>query len=758
MTQSTESQATIVFPAKPDPLSFIRLNRDNTVTVISKHLEMGQGIHTGFATLVADEMDAAIEQIRLEYAPGQLGQNVTYGNVLFGGIQGTGGQTSIHSSYMIMRMAGAAMRAMIVSAAAKRLHVDSSELRVWQGQVLHKPTGRRCSFGELAEETMVLPVPTAVTPKLPDGFTYIGKHFPRVDSADKIHGRTVFTQDIKLPGMLVAVIARPTRPGGSVAKFDARKALQFPGVQNVVQIPQGLAVVADNFWSAYEARERLEIEWDNSKAERFSSADISARFKDLLGKQGAVARRQGDVDGAFAKADSAAAGGVLKRFGAMFANGDKSGSAAGQGAAVRVLADYDVPYTTHATYETMNGVMQVTPDGVEIWGPSQIFAIDGNFIAHAAGVPPEKVKLNMLSAGGSFGRRSGPTAAMWMELLAVIKALGTSAPVKLMYSREDDMGSLGTYHRPGFSHRIEAALDGQGGIAAWRHRLVGQSVLTGTAFEAGLVQNGIDHMSVEGAVDMPYAIPNVQLELHSPKLPINVSWMRTTGTFHTCFAIESMMDELARAAGADPLDFRLRILPAGKRERGCLELAAEKANWRQPLRSGPTGTRRGRGLAVVPSHRSYGAAVAEVTVAADNSWTIDRIVLAMDCGLVINPDNVVAQMEGSAGFGLSMARYSAITFKDGEIEQKFYSDHHITRMHTMPPVECHIVQSNEGPSGASETSAAPIAAALANALADATGVRLRQLPLRLPGEPAEEHWDVPAKLNTFSGAPASNNR
>lgn len=756
MSEHSTSQETMVFPAKPDPLSFIRLNRDNTITVVSKHLEMGQGIHTGLATLVADEMDAAIDQIRIVSAPGQLGQNVTYGNVLFGGIQGTGGQTSIHSSFMIMRMAGAAMRTMIAAAAAKRFGVDQNEIRVWQGQVLHPATGQRCAFGDLATEAMAVRAPSAVTPKSPADFTYIGKHFPRIDSDDKIHGRTVFTQDFRLPGMLVAVLARPRRPGSRVARFDARNALQFPGVRHIVEVPQGIAVVADNFWSAYEARERLEIEWDNSKADVFSSADIAAHFKDLLGKPGSVARKQGDVATAFANAEKSAAGGFLGRLGGIFGNGAKSGSA--NGSEAKLTSDYEVPYTTHATYETMNGVMRVTPDGVEIWGPSQIFAIDGNFIAHAAGVPPEKVKLNMLPAGGSFGRRSGPTAAMWMELLSVIKALGTSAPVKLMFSREDDMGSLGTYHRPAFSHRIEAALDDKAGIVAWHHRLVGQSVLTGTAFEAGLVQNGVDHMSVEGAIDMPYAIPNVQLELHSPKLPINVSWLRTTGTFHTCFAIESMMDELARAAGVDPLDFRLRHLPAGKRERKCLELVADKADWRKPMMPASTGVRRGRGLAVVPSHRSYGAAVAEVSVAVDNSWVIDRIVLAMDCGLVINPDNVVAQMEGCAGFGLSMARYSAITFKDGEIEQKFYSDHHITRMHTMPRVECHIIPSTEGPSGASETSAAPIAAAIANALANATGVRLRQLPLRLPGEPPEEHWDVPARLNTFAGAPASANR
>jgi len=728
MSTEAPTQATAVFPAEPNPLAFIRLNADDTVTVISKHMEMGQGVYTGLATLVAEEIDAAVAQMRVETAPGQAGHNVIYGNPLMGGIQGTGGQTSMQASYMTMRMAGAAMREMILAAAARRFGVQAQQLSIAQGVVSHAASGRSASFGALAADAMAIPVPKNVVPKSAADFTYIGKHFPRVDASDKIHGRTVFTQDLKLPGMLVAVIARPTRPGGKVAAFDATQALQFPGVKHVVQVPSGVAVVADNFWSAYEARDKLQIEWDNSQAEHFSSASIAAQFKAMLDQPGMVALKVGDADAALAVAHR------------------------------RLTSDYEVPYTTHATFETLNAVMQVKADGIELWGGSQIFAIDGNYLAHAAGVPVEKIKLNLLPTGGSFGRRAGPQAIAWLELYSVIKVIGTELPVKLMYSREDDMGSLGAYHRPGFAHRIEAGLDATGKLVAWKHRLVGQSILTGTVMEQGMVHNGIDWLSVEASADQPYDMPHALLELHSPKLPINVSWLRSSGTFHNGFANESMIDELALAAGADPLAFRLGLLSTEKRERACLELVAGKAGWSQPLAAGVPGTQRGRGIAVVPAHRSYGAAVVEVTVCADQSYTVDRVVCALDCGLVINPDNVVSQMEGGVGFALSMARFSEITFEDGEVQQKFYSDHHITRMHTMPRVECHWVASGEGPSGAGETTAASIAPALANALANATGVRLRKVPLRLPGAPAEEHWDVPAQLNTFKGAPVTANR
>ena len=723
-TEQAPSQDTFIFPAEANPLAFITINADNTVTVVSKHLEMGQGIYTGLSTLIADETDAAFEQIRVVPAPGQPTPQGPYGNALFGGIQGSGGQTGMHSSYMIYRMAGAAMRQMLLSAAAKKMGASIENLSINAGVITDSASSKSVTFGDIAAETMAEPVNKNVTVKEAKDYTYMGKHFPRLDAHDKIHGKTKFVQDIKLPGMITAVIKRPTRFGSTVKSFDATETLAFPGVRQVVECQFGIIVAGDNFWSVYEGAEKLKVEWDYSKAYDFSSESIWANFRELLKTPGAKAIDYGDAATALAAADK------------------------------KISYEFEVPYGAHITFETMNGIMQVNDDGtVEMWGPSQIFTIDGNTIAGMMGISPDKIKLNMTQCGGSFGRRSGPQALSWVENLAVIKALGTNKPVKLMYSREDDMSSPATVLRPGFIHQIDAGLDADGKLTSWIHRAAGQSAATGTAFERAVVKDGVDFMSVEGAVDQPYNIPAHRLELHSPVMPINVSWLRSTGTFHNGFAHESMIDECAEAAGEDPFEYRMNLMTDDKREKACLKLVAEKAGWHLPMAPAEPGTRRGRGIAVVPAHRSYGACVAEVTVFANNEWRVDRLVLALDCGIVINPDNVHAQMEGAALFALGTARFSRITFSNGGIDQRFYSDVHITRMHTSPKIiECHIVPSTQGPSGSSETMCACIAPALGNAVKMATGERITRIPMMLTGQPAEEHWDVPAILNTFNGA------
>ena len=605
------TQDTFVFPAQPNPLAFITLNSDNTVTVVSKHLEMGQGIYTGLATLVADEIDAATDQIKIVTAPGQPTPNGPYGNALFGGIQGSGGQTGIHSSYMIYRTAGAAMRQMLLNAAAKRLNTDKSNLSIKNGTIFSDNAS--ITFGEISAEAMAEPVPQSVEIKKPEEYTYIGKHFPRLDAKDKVYGKTKFVQDIKLPAMLTAVIRRPERFGSVVKSFDATEALAFPGVQQVVETPFGLAVVGDNFWSVYEGAALLKIEWDFTNAADFSSDSIREDFRELLKKPGTTAIDYGDVDTALANV------------------------------AKKLRYEFEVPYSAHMPFETMNSILQVHNDGtVEMWGPSQIFTIDGNTVAGMMGIDPNNVKLNMTQCGGSFGRRSGPHALCWVENLAIIKALNTDKPVKLMYSREDDVSSPGTVLRPGFIHQIDAGLDHEGRLTAWAHRAVGQSICKGTAFESSVIKDGIDFMSVEGSIDQPYNIPAHRLDLHSPELPISVSWLRTSGTFHNGFAHESMIDECAEAAGTDPYIYRMNMLSDDKREKECLRLAAEKAEWDKPLAPGAPGTRRGRGIAVVPAHRSYAACVAEITVFENNDWQVDRLVCVMDCGMVINPDNVVA--------------------------------------------------------------------------------------------------------------------
>ncbi|WP_379966270.1 molybdopterin cofactor-binding domain-containing protein [Epilithonimonas sp. UC225_85] len=723
-TEQESSQDTFIFPAEANPLAFISINPDNTVTVVSKHLEMGQGIYTGLATLVAEEIDAAVEQMRVITAPGQPTPQGPYGNALFGGIQGSGGQTGIHSSYMIYRMAGASMRLMLLSAAAKKLNASADNLSIKNGVITDNVSGNSVTFGDIATEAMAEPVRKDAKVKEEKDYTYVGKHFPRLDAYDKIHGKTKFVQDIKLPGMITAVIVRPTHWGATLKSYDATATLAFPGVTDVVETQFGVAVAGTNFWSVYEGAALMKCDWDLSSAAKFSSDSIREQFRELLKQPGAKAIDYGDVDTALA------------------------------GAAKKLTYEFEVPYSAHIPFETMNNILQVNDDGsMEMWGPSQIFTVDGNTLAGIAGISPDKIKLNMTQCGGSFGRRSGPHALSWVENLAVCKALKTNKPVKLMYSREDDMSSPGTVLRPGFIHQIDAGLDADGKLIAWAHRAVGQSICKGTAFESSVVKDGIDFMSVEGAVDQPYNIPSHRLDLHSPELPISVSWLRTSGTFHNGFAHESMIDEAAEAAGQDPFEYRMNMMTDDKREKACLKLAAEKADWHKPLAPGAPGTRRGRGIAVVPAHRSYAACVVEVTVFENNDWQVDRMVCAMDCGMVINPDNVIAQMEGAALFAFGMARYSRITFSEGGVDQRFYSDVHITRMHTSPKiVECHIVPSTQGPSGSSETMGACIAPAVANALKNATGERVTKIPMMLTNEPPEEHWDVPAILNTFEGA------
>lgn len=725
-----ESQDTIVFPHPPMPLAFIRINRDDTVTVISKTLEMGQGIHTGHATLVADEIDADPEQVRVEMAPSEAGFQAVYGNVLMGGMQGTGGNTGMQSSYMMYRMAGAGMRRMILSAASRRLGVDAATLRIERGRVIDPVSGRHLRFGEIADDVMAEPEPADATPKSPQDYTYIGKHFPRIDTEAKIHGKERYPQDVHLPDMLVAVIARPSRMGGKVASFDAAEALAFPGVRHAVDVaPYGVAIVADNFWCAFEGRKRLKIEWDDASSVRLGSDEIAATLRGLLDTPG---------DDALVRGEPAQ---VLS-------------------SAARVVeGEYWVPFHAHAPMETVSCIVQLSEGRVELWGGSQVFGFDSINIAQALGVPPDAVIAHNFRLGGSFGRWYGPEATPWLECLAIIRALKLTTPLKLCYSREDDLMVTSCFYRPAYAHRMRCALGDDGRMLAVEHRISGQSMLKGTLMAHGMVdERGIDFMSVESSVNIAYAWPNYRVGLHSPEVPYRASPTRFGGTLHNGFANEVFIDECANTAGIDPVDYRLMHLPQSARERGCLSLVAERAQWRRPMAPVAPGERRGRGVAVTTSHRSFSACVVEVTVSHDHRWRIDRVVVAIDCGMVINPDNLRSQMEGSVGFSVALARYAEITFVDGECQQQYYTDYRITRMDTMPRVEAHFVESGQGPSGAGETIGSSVIPAIANAIANATGLRLRSLPLRLPGEPEDAGWETPARLNAFRNAPASDNR
>jgi isoquinoline 1-oxidoreductase beta subunit len=678
------------------PNAFVRIGADNTVTVIVKHLEMGQGTYTGLPTLVADELDADWGQIRVEGAPADASR---YNNLLLGQMQGTGGSTALANSYEQMRKAGAAARAMLVSAAAGRWNLGPESITVARGVVTHPPSGRKATFGQLAADAAKLPVPQEVKLKDAKDFAYIGRHTPRTDSRAKSTGTAVFTQDVKLPGMLTALVAHPPRFGAKVKSFDAARAKAVKGVVDVVAIPQGVAVLANDFWSAKKGRDALGVDWDETSAFKLGSSEIMAEYKRLAATPGLPARKEGDVGAAFASA------------------------------ARTLEAAYEFPYLAHACMEPMNCVVQLTPEACEIWNGEQFQSIDQGAVAAALGFKPEQVKLNMLYAGGSFGRRANPHADYVVEAAAIAKAIDGRAPVKLVWTREDD--TRAGYYRPMYFHALKAGLDAQGNIVAWQHRIVGQSILAGTAFEGMMVKDGIDATSVEGAANLPYAIPNLGVELHSPKVGVPVQWWRSVGSTHTAFSTETFLDELAAAARKDPYQLRRTLLANHPRHRAALELAATEADWTLPLQPIRSGDRRGRGIAVHESFNTVVAQVAEVTVRSDGEFRVDRVMCAVDCGVAVNPDVIRAQMESGIAYGLTAAKYGAITLKDGVVEQSNFHDYMPLRLAEMPRIGVYIVRSNEKPTGVGEPSTPVIAPAVANALAAATGKRVRSLPIKI---------------------------
>ena len=537
----------VIAPTRFEPNAFVRIGTDDRVTVIIKHLEMGQGTYTGLATLVAEELDAAWSQIDVEGAPANA---ATYNNLFWGKMQGTGGSTAIANSYEQMRKAGAAAREMLVAAAAKKWTVAAGDITVQDGVLRHPGSGHQASFGELAELAAQEAVPEDVLLKEPEEFRLIGTRVPRKDSKAKTNGSALFTQDVKLPGMLTALVAHPPRFGATVKSFDAGKAKAIPGVDAVVEIPNGVAVLGKDFWSASKGRDALQIEWDESDAFTLGSDVLFAQYKVLAGHSGTVARNDGDVPGALSSASQT------------------------------VQATLEFPFLAHAALEPMNCVMQRHKDGVEIWNGEQLQTGDQNAVAGVFGIAPGQVKINMLYAGGSFGRRANPQSDYVVETATIVKAIGGKAPVKLVWTREDDMRA--GFYRPMYVHKLEAGLDADGNPVAWQHRIVGQSIIAGTAFEGGMVKDGIDITSVEGASNLPYAIPNISVDLHTTTLPVPVQWWRSVGSSHTAFAVETFIDQLAAQAGRDPLEFRRALLKDHPRHLGVMELAAEKAGWGSP--------------------------------------------------------------------------------------------------------------------------------------------------------------------------------
>ena len=675
------------------PNAFLRIGPDGSVTVISKHLEMGQGTYTGLATLVAEELDADWGAVRVEGAPADAKR---YNNLLWGEAQGTGGSSAIANSYEQLRKAGATARAMLVAAAAAEWSVPASEITVESGTVRHVGSGRESGFGGLVSRAAAMTPPAEVALKDAGTFRYIGRAepLPRTDVPDKVRGTAMFTQDVQLEGMLTALVAHPPLYGATLRRMDAAKAKAVPGVVDVVRIPTGVAVLARSFWAAKKGRDALTVEWDDAKAVRIGTPELTAQYLDLAGRPGAVARKVGDAEAAIA------------------------------GAATTVEATYQFPFLAHAALEPMNCVVRLGRGRCEIWNGEQMQTGDQAAVAATLGLKPEQVTLHMLYAGGSFGRRANPAADYLVEAATIAKAIDGRAPVKLVWTREDDMRA--GYFRPAYIHRVRAGLDPAGKPVGWSQRIVGQSILAGTPFEAFAVKDGIDFSSVEGVVDLPYAVPALQVELHTTSPGVPVQWWRSVGHTHTGYATEVFIDELAAAARQDPLAFRRGLLTGQARHLGVLELAAEKAGWGRPLPPG-----RGRGIAVHKSFESYVAEVAEVSLNPDGTVRVHRVVCAVDCGVPVNPDIIRSQMEGGIAFGLGAALYGEITLDGGSVVETNFDRYRQLRMPEMPVVEVHIVPSAEPPTGVGEPGVPPIGPAVANAVFALTGKPVRKLPIRV---------------------------
>ncbi len=671
---------------KYPPEAFVRIAKDGAVTVIAGKAEMGQGVYTALAMLLCEELECDWSRVRVESAP----VAPVYNHTVFG-VQMTGGSTSTWSSWEQMRTVGATAREMLIAEAAERWEVEPASCRAKGGVVTHMPTGRKLGYGELAEAAARRQPPASVKLKEEREFTLIGKPTRRLDTPGKLDGSAVFGLDVRRPGMLTAVIARPPVFGGRARRVDAERARSVRGVKDVVEVPSGVAVIADGFWPAHKGRAALQVEWDEGDGASLSTASLRKLFADLAKTPGLVAKREGPaVDEALARA-------------------------------ARVLeAEYEVPYLAHAMMEPLNAVVELREGACEVWTGTQFQTVDREAAAKAAGLKPEQVQIHTTLLGGGFGRRANPVSDWIVEAVEVAKR--AKAPVKVVWTREDDI--KGGYYRPAFYDRIAGGLDPDGNPVAWRHTIVGQSILAGTSFEAMLVRDGIDGTSVEGAANLPYAIPSLHVELHSPRVGVPVLWWRSVGHSHTAFVTECFLDELAHAAGRDPVALRRSLLAKHPRHLGVLELAAGKAGWEKALPKG-----RARGIAVHESFGSFVAQVAEVSI-IDRAVRVHRVVCAIDCGQALNPDTIAAQMEGGIGFGLSAALHGAITLKDGRVEQSNFHDYPVLRMDEMPAVEVHIVPSREKPGGAGEPGTPPIAPAVCNALFALTGKRIRRLPIR----------------------------
>lgn len=664
------------------PNAWIRIGADGIVTVIVDRSEMGQGVMTSLPMLVAEELEADWKRIRTEFAPA----DPVYTNPLQGA-QATGGSTSIRAAWEPLRKAAAAAREMLLTAAAEAWGVQKAACRAENGAVIHHTTGRRLRYGALVEKAAKLPVPKDAPLKDPKDFRIIGKRVKRLDTPAKVDGSAVFGIDLRTPGMLHAVVARCPVFGGKVAKFEATQAKKVPEVRHIVAIESGIAVVADSHWAAVQGADALDITWDEGPNANLNSTAISKHFAERVEQPGAVAHTEGDAAAALAKA------------------------------ARRLDALYEVPYLAHADMEPMNCTAHVRADSCTIWVPTQYQTAVQQIAAKITGLPEKSIRVNTTFIGGGFGRRF--ELDFVADAVQLSKAVG--APVQVIWTREDDIQH--DFYRPAAYNRLRAGLDAQGWPVAWTHRIVSPSINSRTSPED--VKNGLDPDAVDGAANLPYAIPNILVDYVMPDIPIPVGYWRSVGNSQNAFIVESFLDEIAAAGGHSPYELRRRLLSKAPRLLGALELAAARAGWNTPLPAG-----RYRGLGLSASFGSFVAQVAEVSVAPNGQVRVHRVVCAVDCGTVVNPDTVEAQMEGSVVFGLTAALKGAITIDKGRVVQSNFHDYRMLRMSEMPLVEVYIVPSHESPGGIGEPGVPAAAPALTNAIFAATGKRIRRLPIR----------------------------
>ena len=667
------------------PNAFIRMDRDGRVTLIMPYVEMGQGTYTSIPMLIAEELEVDLSQVTLEAAPPDEGH---YANSIFH-IQATGGSTSVRAAWEPLRQAGAIARTMLVSAAAQTWKVHPTSCRAEKGEVIHVTSGRRLTYGTLVDTVVALPMPRDVALKAPKNFTLIGTSAKRLDTPDKVNGRAQFSIDVKVPGMKIATVAACPVFGGRLAGVDDSKTKRITGVHQVVRLDHAVAVVADHMWAAKQGLAALDIQWDEGPNATLSTADIVRQLEAALLRPGVIARKDGDVAKIMASA------------------------------AKKVEALYQMPFLAHATMEPVSCTVHVRKDGCDVWVGSQVLARAQATASEVTGLPVEKIRVHNQLLGGGFGRR------LEVDFItqAVQIAKYVEGPVKVVWTREEDIQH--DIYRPYYYDRMVAGLDEGGMPIAWSHCSAGSSIYA--RWHPPAFKDGLDPDVLEGAADPPppYTFPNMLVTYVRQEPPgIPTGFWRGVGPTHNVFVVESFIDELAAAAKKDPVEYRRILLGKSPRAKAVLELAAEKAGWGEPLLEG-----RGRGVSVQFVFGSYVAQVAEVEVAKSGEVRVTRVICAVDCGVVVNPDTVRAQMEGGIMFGLTAAMFSEITLKDGRVEQSNFNDYRMLRINEAPAVEVYLVESAEAPGGIGEPGTSALAPALTNAIFAATGKRIRKLPV-----------------------------